>query len=155
MSAMSQKPDQITIDIRQLRKDFELPEYQTDSAAGMDLRASVLAPVTIFPGGQALIPTGISVSIPNGYEGQVRPRSGLSVKHGVTVLNSPGTIDADFRGEVCVILINHGKSPFIINDSDRIAQFVIAPVARAKWHPVCCLDATERGVGGYGSTGTT
>jgi dUTP pyrophosphatase len=152
---MPLKLHSVTIGIYQIRKDSELPKYQTDFAAGMDLRASIPIPVTILPGERASIPVGISVFIPDGYEGQVRSRSGLAIKHGVVVLNSPGTIDADFRGEIRVILVNHGKIPFTVNDLDRIAQFVIAPVARAEWRLLHSLDATKRGENGFGSTGTS
>ncbi|MBI5533728.1 MAG: dUTP diphosphatase [Deltaproteobacteria bacterium] len=133
--------------------DVPLPEYQTELAAGMDLRAVLAQPVTIQPGARSLIPTGLVLAIPEGYEGQVRPRSGLALRHGVTVLNSPGTIDSDYRGEVKVVLINHGQEEFVVCNADRIAQLVIAPVARARLKAVLELDETVRGEGGYGSTG--
>lgn len=132
-----------------------LPDYQTPDAAGFDLVAAV-APdttVTILPGARVLVPTGLIFEIPKKMEAQVRPRSGLAIKHGVTVLNSPGTIDADYRGEVAVILINLGKEPFVVARGERIAQMVIAPVARAKLREVKKLSKTKRGAGGFGSTG--
>lgn len=129
-----------------------LPAYETAGAAGMDLRAAEAA--TLKPGGRALIPTGFAIALPGGYEAQVRPRSGLAVKHGVTVLNAPGTIDCDYRGEIKVPLINLGDADFVIQRGDRIAQMVIAPVTRAQWLPVESLDDTVRGSGGFGSSGT-
>lgn len=131
-----------------------LPEYRTERAAGLDLPAAVQAPTVIVPGGRALIPTGIALAIPAGYEGQVRPRSGLALRHGITVLNAPGTIDSDYRGEVKVVLINLGEEIFVVQPGERIAQLVIAPVVRAKIEVVAELDETQRGGGGYGSTGT-
>jgi dUTP pyrophosphatase len=132
-----------------------LPAYETADAAGMDLRAAVpeQAPVALAPGERAMIPTGLTLALPSGYEAQVRPRSGLAAKHGVTCLNSPGTIDADYRGEVKVILINLGQQPFVIKRGERIAQMVIAPVTRAALEKVDVLDETKRGAGGFGSTG--
>lgn len=132
-----------------------LPAYETADAAGMDLRAAVedSAPVTLAPGHRAMIPTGLTIALPPGHEAQVRPRSGLSAKHGITCLNSPGTIDADYRGEVKVILINLGQEPFVIKRGERIAQMVIAPVTRAELVQVETLDETTRGAGGFGSTG--
>jgi dUTP pyrophosphatase len=132
-----------------------LPSYETSHAAGMDLRAAVPEnePMTIAPGARALAPTGITMALPEGYEAQIRPRSGLAAKHGVTCLNTPGTIDADYRGEVKVILINLGQEPFIIKRGDRIAQMVIAPVTQGEWLRVDALDDTARGGGGFGSTG--
>lgn len=132
-----------------------LPAYETADAAGMDLRAAVedSAPVTLAPGHRAMIPTGLTIALPPGYEAQVRPRSGLAAKHGVTCLNSPGTVDADYRGEVKVILINHGQEPFVIKRGERIAQMIIAPVTRADLKVVAELDETRRGAGGFGSTG--
>ena len=133
-----------------------LPAYQTDDAAGLDLVAAVPAakPVTIAPGERALIPTGLQIELPRGFEAQVRPRSGLALKHGVTCLNSPGTIDADYRGEVGVILANLGQAPFSVSRGDRIAQLVVAPVTRAVLRPVKALSTTRRGAGGFGSTKT-
>ena len=134
---------------------IDLPAHQSEHAAGADLRAA-LAPdnvLVLAPGAYKLVPCGFAMALPPGYEAQVRPRSGLAVKHGVTVLNAPGTIDADYRGEVMVILINHGTQPFEIHRGDRIAQMVIAPVTRARFALVDDLDATARGAGGFGSTG--
>lgn len=132
-------------------KDFPLPEYATPASAGVDLRASEAR--VIPPGGWALVPTGLRIALPEGYEAQVRPRSGLALKHGVTLPNSPGTIDADYRGEIGVILMNLGQEPFVVEPGDRIAQMVVAPVARVAWSEAEVLDATERGEGGFGSTG--
>lgn len=134
---------------------LRLPAYETADAAGMDLRAAnpESEPVILAPGERALVPTGLTMALPSGYEAQVRPRSGLAAKHGVTCLNSPGTIDADYRGEVKVILINHGQEPFVIKRGERIAQMVIAPVTRAELDLVTTLDETARGTGGFGSTG--
>lgn len=132
-----------------------LPTYETDGSAGMDLRAAVAedAPVTLQPGGRALIPTGLTIALPADHEAQVRPRSGLALKFGITCLNSPGTIDADYRGEVGVILANLGAEPFTVRRGDRIAQMVIAPVTRGAFEEVESLDDTARGAGGFGSTG--
>jgi len=133
-----------------------LPQYETTGAAGMDLRAAVPAdvPFRIAPGERALVPTGLVFEIPQGYEGQVRPRSGLAFRHGITVLNTPGTIDADYRGELKVLLINHGDEDFIVERGMRIAQLVIAPVTQVRLREVDSLDETVRGVGGFGSTGS-
>ncbi|MBS7790067.1 dUTP diphosphatase [Roseococcus sp. SDR] len=128
-----------------------LPAYATEGAAGMDLLAA--REMVIPPGGRALVPTGLAVAIPDGFEMQVRPRSGLALKHGVTVLNAPGTVDSDYRGEVGVILLNTGAEPFSIARGDRIAQAVFAPVTRATWEEVVVLPETQRGTGGFGSTG--
>ncbi len=135
--------------------DLPLPAYETAQAAGMDLRAAVPegAPVTLQPGERYPVPTGLAFALPPGFEGQVRPRSGLAARQGVTCLNTPGTVDADYRGEVKVILINLGAEPVVIRRGDRIAQLVIAPVVQASWTEVESLDETERGVGGFGSTG--
>jgi len=132
-----------------------LPAYESTGAAGMDLRAAVAEPVELPAGGRALIPTGFAMALPEGFEAQVRPRSGLALKSGITVLNTPGTVDADYRGEVGVILMNHADSPFTIRRGDRIAQMVIAPVIQATLAAVASLDETERGAGGFGSTGTS
>lgn len=131
------------------------PAYQTAEAAGLDLSAAVpeTEPVTLAPGQYALVPTGLAIALPSGHEAQIRPRSGLAAKHGVTVLNTPGTIDADYRGEIKVILINHGPAPFVIRRGERIAQMVIAPVVQAALVQVETLSATDRGAGGFGSTG--
>jgi dUTP pyrophosphatase len=133
--------------------DIPLPRYQTDGAAGLDLHAAVTAPLTLGAGERGLVPCGFCVAIPAGYEGQVRPRSGLAVKHGLTVLNAPGTVDSDYRGEIKVPLINHGAEPFVIERGARIAQLVICPVARATLHEVKELTDTTRGIGGFGHTG--
>ena len=130
-----------------------LPEYATPLSAGMDLRANLSEPVVLVPMQRALIPTGLFIALPAGYEAQVRPRSGLAIKKGVTVLNSPGTIDADYRGEVCVILVNLSNEPFTVADGERIAQMVIARHEQAEWCEVVQLDETERGGGGFGHTG--
>jgi dUTP pyrophosphatase len=132
-----------------------LPAYETAHAAGMDLRAAVAedAPLTLRPGDRHAVPTGLTMAIPPGFEGQVRPRSGLALRHGVTTLNSPGTVDADYRGEVMVILINHGPEDFVVRRGERIAQLLISPVSQAIWEPVEILDETARGAGGFGSTG--
>lgn len=131
-----------------------LPAYATNGSAGLDLMAAVADPVELPVGARALIPTGLKVAIPPGHEGQVRPRSGLAANHGVTVLNAPGTIDSDYRGEIKVILVNLGKDPMIIARGMRIAQFVLAKVERVEWLPMADLDGTHRGEGGFGSTGT-
>lgn len=133
--------------------DLPLPAYQSEDAAGLDLIAAIEEPLTLPPLGRAMVPTGLAMALPPGYEAQVRPRSGLAAKHGVTVLNSPGTVDADYRGEVKVILINLSDTPFTIHRGDRVAQMVIAPVSRARLVETETLDATDRGAGGFGSTG--
>jgi dUTP pyrophosphatase len=132
-----------------------LPAYETAQSAGMDLRAAVAEddPVTIPPGEWRLIPVGIAIALPAGYEAQVRPRSGLAAKHGISCVNTPGTVDADYRGEIRVNLINHGKADFVVNRGERIAQMIIAPVTQAVWEVADTLDETERGEGGFGSTG--
>jgi dUTP pyrophosphatase len=134
--------------------DLPLPSYATDGAAGMDLLAAVTAPLTIPPGGRALVPTGLRLALPPGYELQVRPRSGLALKHGILLPNSPGTIDEDYRGELGVIILNAGSEPFTVERGMRIAQGVLAPVVRAAWAEVAELPETARGTGGFGSTGT-
>ena len=134
--------------------DLPLPVYATTNSAGLDLLAAIDAPQILAPGDRALVPTGLAISLPRGFEAQVRPRSGLALKNGITVLNSPGTVDADYRGEVGVVLINLGDEPFEISRGMRIAQMVIAPVAVAVWQEVSDLDNTQRGAGGFGSTGT-
>ena len=131
----------------------ELPQFETLQSAGMDLRANIDAPVVLQPGDRALIPTGIKMALPEGYEAQIRPRSGLAYKHGITVLNSPGTIDADYRGDVGVLLINHGREPFTVEDGMRVAQMVVAQYSQFQWDAVEDLDETDRGEGGFGSTG--
>jgi dUTP pyrophosphatase len=135
------------------RSHHALPQYATEQSAGVDLRANLEAPVELRPMERYLVPTGIFLALPKGYEAQVRPRSGLALKRGITVLNSPGTIDADYRGEVCVILINLSTEPFIIEDGERIAQMVIACHEQAEWEQVEVLDETERGAGGFGHSG--
>jgi dUTP pyrophosphatase len=134
-------------------EDIPMMEYMTEHAAGMDIYAAVKEPVTLNPGETKLIPTGMMVAVPVGYEAQVRPRSGLALKKNITVLNTPGTIDADYRGEVGIILTNFGKEPFVVNRADRVAQMIIAPVIQAKPRIVESLSVTERGAGGFGSTG--
>jgi len=133
--------------------DLPLPAYESALAAGLDLRAAVSAPVILAPGERALIPTGIRIALPPGTEGQVRPRSGLALRHGISMVNTPGTIDADYRGEVGVILINLGQEAFTVNRGERIAQLVIAPVLHAEIEELASLDGTERGEGGFGHTG--
>lgn len=135
------------------KSHHDLPRYATAQSAGVDLRANLDAPVTLQPLSRSLIPTGLFIALPPGVEAQVRPRSGLALKHGVTVLNSPGTIDADYRGEICVILVNLSDEPFVINDGERIAQMVIARHEQAEWELTDSLDQTERGSGGFGHTG--
>lgn len=135
------------------KSHHQLPAYETSQSAGMDLRANLQEPMTLAPLQRCLVPTGLFMALPAGYEAQVRPRSGLAIKKGITVLNSPGTIDADYRGEVCVILINLSSEPFVINDGDRIAQMVIARCDQISWQQVEVLDETERGEGGFGHTG--
>lgn len=130
-----------------------LPQYSTPLSAGMDLRANIDMPVTLKPLERKLIPTGLYISLPEGHEAQIRPRSGLAIKHGITVLNTPGTIDADYRGEICVIIINLGSEEFVINDGERICQMVITKHETAEWISVTELDETERGTGGFGHTG--
>jgi dUTP pyrophosphatase len=133
--------------------DVPLPAYRSEGAAGLDLAAAIAESIVLPAGARRLVPTGFAFAIPEGFEGQVRPRSGLALRHGVTVLNAPGTIDADFRGEVAVVLANFGDEDFVIQPGDRIAQLVVCPVARASLELVEALDATARGGGGYGSTG--
>ena len=135
------------------RSHHPMPQYSTASSAGMDLRAYVETPIVLKPMQRALVPTGIYIALPDGYEAQVRPRSGLALKHGVTVLNTPGTIDADYRGEVGVILMNLGQEDFVINDGERIAQMIVAKFEHADLLPVEFLDDTERGTGGFGHSG--
>ncbi|EFB31680.1 dUTP diphosphatase [Segatella oris F0302] len=142
------------MDIKVVNKGHQpLPEYATPQSAGMDLRANIEAPITLKPMERRLIPTGLYIALPVGYEAQIRPRSGLALKHGITVLNTPGTIDADYRGELMVLLVNFSDSDFIINDGERIAQMVIACHEQGIFEVVETLDDTERGTGGYGHTG--
>lgn len=133
---------------------YYLPEYATEKSAGMDLKANIYDPITLNPLERAMIPTGLSIALPDGTEAQIRPRSGLAAKHGISVLNAPGTIDADYRGEIKVILVNLSNEPFTINPGERIAQMVVARYERVEWEAVETLDETERGAGGFGSTGT-
>lgn len=135
------------------RSGHELPAYETTESAGMDVRACLDAPVTLRSLDRALIPTGLRVELPQGYEMQIRPRSGLALRHGITLANSPGTVDADYRGEISVIVINLGREPFTINDGERICQMVIAPYTHVKWEPVDRIDHTKRGDGAFGHTG--
>lgn len=142
------------MEIKVINKGHQpLPEYATPQSAGMDLRANIEAPITLKPMERRLIPTGLYIALPVGYEAQIRPRSGLALKHGITVLNTPGTIDADYRGELMVLLVNFSDSDFIINDGERIAQMVIARHEQGIFEVVETLDDTERGTGGYGHTG--
>jgi dUTP diphosphatase len=147
----------VTVAVRPLLhfEGLDLPAYETLGAAGMDVRAAVpeSEPMVLTPGDRMMVPTGLSVAIPQGYEIQMRPRSGLAAKHGITCLNTPGTIDSDYRGELKVILINHGQDAFTIARGERIGQMVLAPVTRIVWEQVATLDETERGAGGFGSTG--
>jgi dUTP pyrophosphatase len=147
----------VKVEVRQLPngEGLDLPAYQSELAAGLDLLAAVPedAPIVLAPGKYALVPTGLSIALPAGYEAQVRPRSGLAAKHGITVLNAPGTVDADYRGEIGVPLINHSDVPFTIRRGERIAQMVIASVVQAEFVPVTTLSTTARGAGGFGSTG--
>ena len=130
-----------------------LPEYATPQSAGMDLRANIDSPITLKPMARQLVPTGLYIALPAGFEAQIRPRSGLALKHGITVLNTPGTIDADYRGELLVLLVNFSDTDFVINDGERIAQMVVARHEQGTFEPVDILDETERGAGGYGHTG--
>lgn len=130
-----------------------LPEYATPQSAGMDLRANIDSPITLKPMARQLVPTGLYIALPAGFEAQIRPRSGLALKHGITVLNTPGTIDADYRGELMVLLVNFSDTDFVINDGERIAQMIIARHEQGSFEPVDILDETERGAGGYGHTG--
>ena len=134
-------------------RDLPLPEYESAFAAGMDLRAAVSADLVLMPAARALVPTGIAIALPPGYEAQVRPRSGLALKHGITGLNSPGTIDAEYRGEIQVLLVNHANVPFTVTRGMRIGQMIVAPVSRGRWREVETLPKSERGAGGFGSTG--
>ena len=147
----------VRVEVSQLPhgEGLPLPAYQSAHAAGLDLLAAVPenAPIVLEPHAHVLVPTGLTIALPPGYEAQVRPRSGLAAKHGVTVLNAPGTIDADYRGEIGVLLVNHGSAPFLIGRGERIAQMVIAPVVQAELVPVAALTTTARGSGGFGSTG--
>ena len=154
---MSERTDEVRVRIRRFdhAEGLPLPAYESEGAAGMDVRAAIASPLTLAPGEIARIPTGFAIELPSGYEMQVRPRSGLAAKKGITVLNSPGTIDSDYRGPVEVLLVNLGAEPVEIAPEERIAQLVIAPVVQAALDVVATLDETDRGAGGYGSTGTS
>lgn len=143
----------LVIPLQRLHPDAQLPEYRTPGAAGMDLMALLDSPLELEPGARALVRTGLSVAIPSGYEGQIRPRSGLALRNGVSVLNSPGTIDSDYRGEIQVLLINLGEKPYKISHGDRIAQLVVCPVVRIGWEEREGLPDSARGAGGFGHTG--
>jgi dUTP diphosphatase len=144
---------QLSVRIMRVHKDAQLPKYMSDGAAGLDLAASLDSDVTIEPGKRALVGSGVAIALPRGHEAQVRPRSGLAYKHGVTVLNAPGTVDEDYRGEIKVLLVNHGDEPFVVKNGERIAQLVIARVERVVFDEQPSLDDTVRGAGGYGHTG--
>lgn len=148
-------PMPLAVSVRRLPsgRDLPLPAYETGAAAGMDLLAAVESDLVLEPGARALVPTGIQVALPEGFDGQVRPRSGLALRHGVTVLNAPGTIDADYRGEIGVVLVNLGQEKFTVTRGMRIAQFIVAPVARVGWSEAEALPESGRGAGGFGSTG--
>ena len=147
--------EQISVAITRLSgsEDLPLPGYMTDHAAGMDLVAAVSSDLVLSPGQRALVPTGIAIALPRGFEAQIRPRSGLALKNGITLVNTPGTIDADYRGEIRIILINHGNEPFVVRRGDRIAQMIVAPVCRVRWDVQAALPSTDRGSGGFGHTG--
>jgi len=150
-----EKEHAVTLRIKRLEgnRDIALPAYHTQGASGLDLRAAVKGPLSLAPGEIRLVPTGLAVSIPPGYEGQIRPRSGLALRHGIGMVNAPGTIDSDYRGEIGLVVVNWGRAPFVINRGDRIAQMVVAPVARAAVVEVEDLEATPRGGGGFGHSG--
>ncbi|KAB8123241.1 dUTP diphosphatase [Komagataeibacter medellinensis] len=149
-------PSLLPIQVRRLphAHGLPLPSYATEGAAGMDLLAAVTEPMIIAPGGRALVPTGLCVALPRGFEMQVRPRSGLALKHGITLPNAPGTIDEDYRGEIGIIILNTGSTPFVVERGMRIAQGMLAPVIRGEWIEYAELEETARGAGGFGSTGT-
>jgi len=153
---MSTSPAHVTVDVTRLPHGagLELPAYESTLAAGMDLLAAIETVIEIAPGARALVPTGLAIALPAGFEAQIRPRSGLALKQGVSVVNTPGTIDADYRGEIGVILINHGDAPFYVDRGMRIAQMIVAPVTQAVWNEVDELSDSARGTGGFGSTGT-
>jgi dUTP pyrophosphatase len=146
--------EKIEIIIQRLpgNEDIPLPRYMTEHAAGMDIHAAPAGDVVLLPGERTMIPTGIAVQLPEGYEAQIRPRSGLALKNGVTLVNTPGTIDADYRGEIGIIMINHGKEPFVVKRGDRVAQMVVQQICRVTWVPHQHLDQTTRGNGGFGHT---
>jgi dUTP pyrophosphatase len=147
---------QVDVDIVQLTHgaDLPLPAYATPDSAGMDLMAAVNESISLVPGERMMIPTGIAIALPSGFEAQIRPRSGLALKNGLTLLNAPGTIDSDYRGEISVILVNHSQETFMVEHGMRIAQMVVAPVLQISWNAVFSLNDSERGAGGFGSTGT-
>jgi dUTP pyrophosphatase len=155
MTKDSQHKERVVVRIKRVRgaPDIPLPEYQSKGAAGVDLRACLEEPVVIEPGRTVLVPTGFSVALPDGYEAQIRPRSGMALRDAISVPNSPGTIDSDYRGEVQIILINHGEEPFTVEHGMRIAQMVVTPVVQAVWEESDELPSTKRGAGGFGSTG--
>lgn len=146
--------EELTVQIQRMtgHDDLPLPKYMTEHAAGMDVFAAVKEDIMILPGERKLIPTGIVIAIPVGYEGEVRPRSGLAVTHGVTLMNAPGTIDADYRGEIGIIMVNHGKEPFMVKRGDRIAQILVRRICKVIWDETSNLDVTARGQGGFGHT---
>lgn len=152
---MSPTPPAINVSITREPgcEDLDLPEYATPGSAGVDLRAAVIEPLVLAPGARAMVPTGLRIALPSGYEAQVRPRSGLAAKHGIGMVNSPGTIDSDYRGEIRVLLINWGDAPFTIRRGERIAQMVVAKYERVVWDEVADLPESERGAGGFGHTG--
>jgi dUTP pyrophosphatase len=152
---MSDSPDHVTVRVMRLEgnQDMALPSYETEGASGLDLRAAVRGELTLHPGDIRLVPTGMAISLPAGYEAQIRPRSGLALKHGVGMVNSPGTVDSDYRGEIGLVLINWGKVPFVIKRGDRIAQMVVTRVSRAEVLEVDRLETTARGEGGFGHSG--
>lgn len=152
---MRDSPDHVTLRVKRLEgnEDIALPSYETEGASGLDLRAAVNGDVTLYPGDIRLVPTGLAICLPRGYEAQVRPRSGLALKHGVGMVNAPGTVDADYRGEIGLILINWGNEPFVIKRGDRIAQMVVTRVSRAEVLEVDRLEPTARGGGGFGHSG--
>jgi dUTP pyrophosphatase len=156
-AARHNDPMSIPVRIRRLphAEGLPLPSYATPGAAGMDLMAAIQDPISIGPGERTLIPTGLTIALPPGYELQIRPRSGLALRHGITLPNTPGTIDEDYRGEIAVIVLNTGADAFVVERGTRIAQAVLAPVSRAEWREVASLDVTARNAGGFGSTGTT
>ena len=147
--------EQVRVALRRVRpgSDLPLPRYMTSHAAGMDLHADIEGEALLQPGERLLVPTGIAIALPDGYEAQIRPRSGLALRHGISLVNSPGTIDADYRGEIAVIVINHGAEPFHLRRGERIAQMVVARFSRVDWQEVDDLEETSRGAGGFGHTG--
>lgn len=146
--------EQVKMNVRVINKSkHPLPQYATELSAGMDIRANIAESIVLVPLQRCLVPTGLYIALPDGYEAQIRPRSGLAIKKGITVLNSPGTIDADYRGEICIILVNLSTEAFVIEDGERIAQMVIARHEQAMWQEVEVLDETERGAGGFGHSG--